>query len=490
MATVHQHMFKYENIGAYHLDLKEGKTDCSTAVAHYLDMIARHESLNAFVETYAHEAKQKAAELDNRRRAGEPMKKLHGVVVAIKDVICYKGHSVTASSAILKGFISMYHSTAVQLLLDEEAIIIGNCNCDEFAMGSTNENSVYGPVRNATGENMVPGGSSGGSAVAVQAGMCMVSLGSDTGGSVRQPADFCGIIGLKPGYGRISRYGLLAYASSFDQVGIFGKQVSDVALVLDVICKPDSFDSTMDMELPVTPYSAYGREEKKQYRICYFRQMINHPLLDKEIAANILETIQTLRNEGHQVEETAFDLLDYIVPAYYVLTTAEASSNLSRYDGIRFGHRSSKPAKDLTSFYSQNRSEGFGAEVKRRIMLGTFVLSTGYYDAYYNKAQQVRKMLVDNISLIFSRYDAVILPNSPTTAYKIGEKDKDPIAVYLADIFTVFANLTGIPAIAVPLYKHSNGMPFGLQVMVNKQEELTLLKLADTLIGLQDSAKN
>ncbi len=483
-------MFNYQNIGAYHEDLKSGRTDCRTAVSHFLVNIEKHGSLNAFVEVFAEEAMDKAAALDARRKAGEPMKKLHGVVVAIKDVICYKGHSVTASSAILKGFISMYHATAVQLLLDEDAIIIGNCNCDEFAMGSTNENSVYGPVRNAIGENMVPGGSSGGSAVAVQAGLCMVSLGSDTGGSVRQPADFCGIIGIKPGYGRVSRYGLLAYASSFDQIGIFGKQVSDVALVLDVICKPDSFDSTMNMEMPVIPFSAYNQVQKKKYRICYFRQMINHPLLDKEIAGNILETIQALRHEGHQVEETDFHLLDYIVPAYYVLTTAEASSNLSRYDGIRFGHRSNKPAEDLTSFYMQNRSEGFGAEVKRRIMLGTYVLSTGYYDAYFNKAQKVRRMLVDNISLIFSRYDAVILPNSPTTAYPLGEKDKDPIAVYLADIFTVFANLTGIPAIAVPLYKHSNGMPFGLQVMVNKQDELTLLKLADTLIGLQDSAKN
>ena len=483
-------MFNFENIGAYHQHLKEGSTDCITAVSHFLTVIEKHGSLNAFVEVYAEEAKQKATALDARRKAGEPMKKLHGVVVAIKDVLCYKGHSVTASSAILKGFVSMYHSTAVRLLLDEDAIIIGNCNCDEFAMGSTNENSVYGPVRNAIGDNMVPGGSSGGSAVAVQAGMCMVSLGSDTGGSVRQPADFCGIIGLKPGYGRISRYGLLAYASSFDQVGIFGKQVSDVALVLDVICKPDSFDSTMDMEMPAIPFSSYIREGKTPFRFCYFRQMINHPLLDKEIAANILDTIQTLRNEGHQVDETDFDLLDYIVPAYYVLTTAEASSNLSRYDGIRFGHQSSKPAEDLTSFYMQNRSEGFGAEVKKRIMLGTFVLSTGYYDAYFNKAQQVRKMLVDNISLIFSKYDAVILPNSPTTAYQLGEKDKDPIAVYLADIFTVFANLTGMPAIAVPLYKHSNGMPFGLQVMVNKQDELTLLKLADLLIRLRVSAKH
>lgn len=477
-------MFHYESIESYHKELLEGKTSCSSAVECYLSNISRNKHLNAFTAVFADEALQKAAELDAKRKSGKPLKKLHGVIIAIKDVICYKDHAVTASSAILNGFVSLYNATAVQCLLDEDAIIIGSCNCDEFAMGSTNENSVYGPVVNAIGENMVPGGSSGGSAVAVQADMCMLSLGSDTGGSVRQPADFCGIIGLKPGYGCISRYGLIAYASSFDQVGIFGRKVKDVALLLEVMSKPDQYDSTMNTDLPEIPFSNYKINAAKKYRFCYFRQMINHPLLDKEIATRMLETIQKLRDAGHTVDEIDFNLLDYIVPAYYVLTTAEASSNLSRYDGIRFGHRSEAPVKDLTTFYLQNRSEGFGAEVKRRIMLGTFVLSTGYYDAYYNKAQQVRKMLVDNISLIFKSYDAILLPNSPTTAYKIGEKDKDPIAVYLADIFTVFANLTGIPAIAVPLFKHSNGMPFGLQVMTNKSDELTLLGIAHELINM------
>lgn len=477
-------MFHFESIESYHKDLLEGKTSCCIAVEFYLSNISRNTHLNAFTEVYTDEAMQKAAALDAKRKAGEPLRKLHGVVIAIKDVICYKGHTVTASSAILKEFVSLYNATAVQCMLDEDAIIIGSCNCDEFAMGSTNENSVYGPVINAIGENMVPGGSSGGSAVAVQAKMCMLSLGSDTGGSVRQPADFCGIIGLKPGYGSISRYGLIAYASSFDQVGIFGRKVKDVALLLEVMSKPDQYDSTMNMDLPEIPFSNYKINTAKKYRFCFFRQMINHPLLDKEIASRILETIQKLRDAGHSVDEIDFNLLDFIVPAYYVLTTAEASSNLSRYDGIRYGHRSEAPVKDLTTFYLQNRSEGFGAEVKRRIMLGTFVLSTGYYDAYYNKAQQVRKMLVDNISLVFNSYDAVLLPNSPTTAYKIGEKDKDPIAVYLADIFTVFANLTGIPAIAVPLFKHSNGMPFGLQVMTNKSDELTLLGIAHELINM------
>jgi len=238
--------------------------------------------------------------------------------------------------------------------------------------------------------------------------------------------------------------------------------------------------------VPATvPFTEPGTKENSKYRFCYFKQMVEHPLLDKEIAAQIKGTIDTLKEQGHTVEEIDFNLLDYIVPAYYVLTTAEASSNLSRYDGIRFGHRTKEPVKDLTAFYLQNRSEGFGAEVKRRIMLGTFVLSAGYYDAYYNKAQQVRKMLVDNISLIFNKFDAILLPNSPTTAYKIGEKDKDPIAVYLSDIFTVFANLTGIPAISIPLFKHSNGLPFGIQVMTNKWEELTLLRISQELIQLK-----
>lgn len=475
-------MFHYSDISTYHLQLKNNETDCVSAVKFYLDKIAENKLLNAFVEVFEMEALKKAAELDEKRRSGGAIKKLHGVVIAIKDVICYKGHRVTAASAILKDFISVYNSTAVQLLLDEDAIIIGSCNCDEFAMGSSNENSVYGNVLNAIDHTLVPGGSSGGSAVAVQADMCMISLGSDTGGSVRQPADFCGIVGIKPGYGRISRFGLLAYASSFDQIGIFGKNIADIALLLDVMSKPDNYDSTMSETLPVKPFTDFNLQEDKKYRFCYFKQMLTHPSLDKEIAGQIFDSIKKLKAAGHTVEEVDFDLVDYIVPAYYVLTTAEASSNLSRYDGVRYGHRSGKPVKDLTSFYLQNRSEGFGMEVKRRIMLGTFVLSAGYYDAYYNKAQQVRKMLLDQTLLIFNNFDAVILPNSPGTAYKIGDKEKDPIAVYLADIFTVFANLTGLPAISLPLFKHSNGLPFGLQVITNKSDELTLLHISDMLM--------
>ena len=360
------------------------------------------------------------------------------------------------------------------------------CNCDEFAMGSTNENSFYGNVLNALDESKVPGGSSGGSAVAVQADMCMASLGSDTGGSVRQPADFCGIIGLKPTYGRISRYGLIAYASSFDQIGIFGTSIEDVAVILNVISGPDEFDSTAIQQpliaeqevLETVPPAPTGRK----FRIAYFNEALQHPSLDKEISSGIFSTINELKANGHLVEPVKFDLLEYVVPAYYVLTTAEASSNLNRFDGVRFGHRTDHPVADLTEFYKRSRSEGFGREVQRRIMLGTFVLSAGYFDAYFTKAQQVRRMLVDRTISIFSDFDAIILPTAPSTAFNIGEKSDDPIAMYLADIYTVFANLTGLPGISVPLYKHGNGMPFGLQLLTNKMDEVTLLQLSAMLL--------
>jgi aspartyl-tRNA(Asn)/glutamyl-tRNA(Gln) amidotransferase subunit A len=347
---------------------------------------------------------------------------------------------------------------------------------------------VYGPVLNAADHTKVPGGSSGGSAVAVQAGLCMLSLGSDTGGSVRQPADFCGIVGLKPTYGRISRYGLIAYASSFDQIGIFGTTVQDVALVLEVISGPDEYDSTAlddtlyggEMESSFAQLA--NSQPHNKFKIAYFDEAVNHPSLDTEISSAIKNCLLHLAENGHTVNKVSFDLLDHIVPAYYVLTTAEASSNLSRFDGIRYGHHTQEKIADLNDYYKLSRSEGFGKEVKRRIMLGTFVLSSGYYDAYFTKAQQVRQLLIDKMNVVFSEYDAVILPTSPVTAFPIGEKANDPIAMYLADIYTVFANLTGMPAISVPLFKHSNGMPFGLQVITNKKAELTLLRLSKTLL--------
>jgi len=473
-------MFSFTNISQYHSDLENNNISCADAVNYYLQKINENKHLNAFTEVYADEAIQQANCLDVKRKKNEPLKNLHGAVVAIKDVICYKDHKVTAASKTLEGFTSLYSATAIQRLLDEDAIIIGSCNCDEFAMGSSNENSVYGKVLNALDHTKVPGGSSGGSAVAVQAGLCMISLGSDTGGSVRQPADFCGIVGLKPSYGRISRHGLIAYASSFDQIGIFGNNITDISLLLEVMSGADEYDSTALQEKSKSFTPPSPKEEK--YKIAYFKEAIQHPSLDGEIRENILTLINSLKNEGHTVTEIDFDLLEYVVPAYYVLTTAEASSNLGRYDGIRYGHQTKESILDLTDFYKQTRSEGFGKEVQRRIMLGTFVLSSGYYDAYFSKAQQVRRLLVNRTEAVFTEFDALIMPTSPTTAFSFGDKSNDPVTMYLADIFTVFANLTGIPGISLPLFKHSNGMPFGIQVMTKKTDELTLLQVSDWLM--------
>jgi len=473
-------LFEYTSINQYHLALTQGKTSCVEVVRHYLTQIQKSKHLNAFVQVFTDEAIQKASTLDERRKSGNTIGKLHGVVIAIKDVICYKDHPLTAASGILKNFTSLYSATAIEKLLQEEAIIIGVCNCDEFAMGSANENSVYGNVLNAIDETRVPGGSSGGSAVAVQAGLCMVSLGSDTGGSVRQPADFCGIVGLKPTYGRISRYGLIAYASSFDQIGIFANSLDDASKVLEMIAGADDYDSTVSQK-PVEKYSAAVKENKK-FRFAYFKETLEHPSLDTEIADGINKLIEQIKNDGHEVAALSFEYLDYIVPAYYILTTAEASSNLSRYDGVRYGYRSKKSSTDLTEFYKHNRSEGFGKEVKRRIMLGTFVLSTGYYDAYFTKAQKVRRKLVEKTQLVFNEFDFILMPTSPSVAFKIGEKTDDPIAMYLADIYTVFANLTGIPGISLPLFKHSNGMPFGVQLMAKQFNELSLLQASQQLM--------
>ena len=472
-------LFSYQNISDYQQQLFKGEICCEDAVEHFSKKINEQQHLNAFVQVYNEESKERAKFLDAKRKNGGQCGKLHGVVIALKDVICYKDHNITAASGILKDFISIYNSTAVEKLLSEDAIIIGNCNCDEFAMGSTNENSVYGSVKNALDENKVPGGSSGGSAVAVQAGMCMVSLGSDTGGSVRQPADFCGIVGIKPSYGTISRHGLIAYASSFDQIGIFSNNIEDASKILEVISGKDEYDSTVNQkESEQYPLSL----QSKKYKVALFKNAMDHESLDAEIKIGIYELAENLKKDGHLVEEINFDLIDFIVPAYYVLTTAEASSNLSRYDGVRYGYRDKNNEEDLTTFYKKNRGNGFGKEVKKRIMLGTFVLSEGYYDAYFTKAQQVRNILVSQTKEIFKNYDALILPTVPSTAFKAGSMQKDPIAMYLADIYTVYANLTGIPGISIPLFKHSNGMPFGIQVLTNKHNELTLLELSDMVL--------
>lgn len=475
-------MFSFQSIQQYQTDLLNGTATCVEAVEFFLRRIEENKKLNAFTNVFAKESLEKATRLDQQRISGKPTGRLHGVIVGIKDVICYKDHTVTAASRILQGFTATYNATAVQKLLDEDAIIIGACNCDEFAMGSSNENSYYGNTLNALDNERVPGGSSGGSAVAVQANLCMVSLGSDTGGSVRQPADFCGIVGLKPTYGAISRYGLIAYGSSFDQIGIFARNIPDTALVLELISGKDEFDSTV-ADRPVPGYTKQLESPTPALRIGYFDEALHHPGLDKEMAENISSYITGLSKMGHSVKPVSFGLLDYIVPTYYVLTTAEASSNLSRFDGVRFGYRNKELGPDLADFYKKSRSEGFGLEVKRRILLGTFVLSAGYFDAYFTQAQKVRQKLLDKTRHIFNDFDIILLPTVPSTAFKIGEKTDDPIAMYLADIYTVYANLVGIPAISIPLFRHSNGLPYGLQAMTNQFSEVSLLRLANQLLA-------
>jgi aspartyl-tRNA(Asn)/glutamyl-tRNA(Gln) amidotransferase subunit A len=451
------------------------------AVNYYISAIEKNKDLNAFLEVFAEEALEKAKLLDEKRKSGYPLKKLHGVVIALKDIISYKDHKLSAASKILENFTAIYSATVVQRLLAEDAIIIGRNNCDEFAMGSTNENSAFGNVLNPNCRSRVPGGSSGGSAVAVKANLCMISLGSDTGGSIRQPADFCGVVGLKPTYGRVSRYGLIAYGSSFDQIGIFGRSIPDVASVLAVIGGYDKADNTSSKkEQP--DYQIINKSGDKKFRIGYFKDALDHESLDVEIKDRIIDLIRVLEEEGHSIIPIDFEYIDHIVPTYYVLTTAEASSNLSRFDGIKYGYNPGEKGILLRDFYKKTRSQGFGKEVKRRILLGTFVLSSGYYDAYFTKAQQVRKMLIDKTDLIFNELDILILPTSPSTAFQIGEKSDDPIAMYLADIYTVYANLTGIPAISLPLFRHSNGMPFGIQAMTSRFKELSLLQFSHHLM--------
>lgn len=469
-------MYTHISISDLRNKLSCGELNCTDIVSSYLKEIESRKHLNAFIEVYADEALERAKALDKKSSKPETWGKLYGVVIGIKDVLCYKDHHVGAASKILEHYTAIYNATAVQRLLDEDAIIIGNLNCDEFAMGSSNEHSSHGRVLNAIDESRVPGGSSGGSAVAVQANMCMVSLGSDTGGSVRQPADFCGIVGLKPSYGRISRYGLLAYASSFDQIGIFAQNIEDAAAVLETIAGPDDYDSTCSTS-PVPNYFSLLKE-KRTFKIAYFPACLEHPSLDKEIKSNIEQCMEALRKQGHTVEPVRFDYLDVIVPAYYVLTTAEASSNLSRYDGVKFGYRTDAKVNNLQDLYKKTRSTAFGKEVKRRIMLGTFVLSTGYYDAYFAKAQQVRKLISDQTKEIFNTYDLLLMPTTPSTAFKFGEKSNDAVEMFLGDLYTVYANLAGIAAISLPLFKHSNGMPFGVQVLSDKMQESTLLQFS------------
>lgn len=452
-------------------ELSTGKSVVSI-VENYLAEIEKKQSLNAFVEVFTETALAQAKKVDEKIVSGTAGK-LAGMVVGIKDNLCYKGHKVSASSKILENFESLFTGTAVQRIIDEDAIIIGRLNCDEFAMGSSNETSYYGGVQNPVDPLKVPGGSSGGSAAAVAAGLCTAALGSDTGGSIRQPASFTGTYGLKPSYGRISRYGLIAYASSFDQIGPFTNSLEDAALLLQVMAGKDEFDSTASSR--EVPAYLDGQLPSKM-KIAVLKEIFETKGIDPEVVEKMNQLIGQLKAKGHEVELVSFPYLDYVVPTYYVLTTAEASSNLSRFDGVHFGYRSTD-AKGVEETYKKSRSEGFGEEVKRRIMAGTFVLSHGYYDAYYTKAQKVRRVLQDKTNEILANYHFILLPTTPSVAFDKGGV-KDPIQMYLQDIFTVHANLSGHPALSIPVGKHSSGLPFGIQIMASNFDENGMLNLA------------
>lgn len=469
------------NISSYaslRQQLLVGTISCSNIVEHYLNNIKLNEHLNAFLEVFETEAIERASKLDAQIKKGNTGK-LTGMVIGLKDNICYKGHKVSAASKILEGFESLYSSTAVERLEKEGAIFIGRLNCDEFAMGSSNENSAFGPVKNPHDNSKVTGGSSGGSAAAVASDCCMVALGSDTGGSIRQPASFTGLVGVKPTYGRVSRHGLIAYGSSLDQIGSFSKNVADSSIVLEVIAGPDEFDATASTK-PIDNYSDVAAVSEKK-KIVVLQEPLEHDKTDSEIKEKVQELINKLQEQGHEVVIKSMPLLDYLVPCYYVISNAEASSNLSRYDGVHIGYRS-PAAFDMESTYVKSRTEGFGTEVKRRIMLGTFVLSAGYYDAYFSKAQKVRRKIQDYTNQLLTDADFVISPTTPNTAFEIGAKS-DPIEMYLQDIFTVHANLSGNPAISLPMGKHSNGLPFGIQVLAPHFAEKQMFDFSEYLMN-------
>lgn len=468
----------YTSLAQIQADLQSGKISLPQLVKDYLHVIDEKAHLNAFLEVYGQEALLSAEAVSEKLKHGKAGR-LAGMVIGLKDNIVYKGHKVSASSKILEGFESLYSATVVERLLAEDAIIIGRLNCDEFAMGASNENSAFGPVKNAFDETRVSGGSSGGAAVAVQAGMCLVSLGSDTGGSIRQPAAFCGLYGFKPTYGYISRFGLIAYASSFDIIGPITHSLSDMQLLMEVIAGEDENDATA-VQHPIPSFLEQTQLADKPKKFAYIKETLETEGIEPEVKKQTEKFIAQLESLGHVVEPISFELLPVLVPVYYTLTTAEASSNLSRFAGMHYGFRS-KNAFDLESTIKKSRSEGFGPEVKRRIMLGTFVLSSGYYDAYYSKAQKVRRLVKNKTEEIFKQYDFIISPTSPTTAFKIGEKSDNPLAMYLADIFTVHANIAGIPALSIPYGIDQNGMPIGVQIMAPIGQDAALLNMAASL---------
>ncbi len=451
---------------------------CLEVVKSCLERIEKKKNLNIFVEVFEEESISRAIQIDKKiinKSAG----KLAGMIVAIKDNICYKNHSVSAASKILKNFQSTFSATVIERLVKEDAIIIGRLNCDEFAMGSTNENSSFGPVKNPLNNKLTPGGSSGGCAAAVAANLCHVALGSDTGGSIRQPASFCGVMGLKPTYGMVSRHGLIAYASSFDQIGPISKSAHEIDIVMKIISGRDDYDTTCvfdkkDYETPSLDLS--------KMKIAIIKEASFHNLLHPDVKKSFSKLIESISSDGHKISQISMPILNYLVPAYYILTTAEASSNLSRYDGIKYGETQRKDINHWETVIKKTRSLGFGKEVKRRILLGTFVLSEGYYDNYYSKAQKIRRIVQEKTEEILNEFDFILLPTSPTIPFNLNQKHKDPTVLYLQDVFTVQSNLSGHPSLSVPIFQFRKDGPIGAQLIGKKLSDQTLLKYGDFIL--------
>lgn len=465
---------------SFRKDVIDGNDTVINRTNQFISSIESKANLNAFITNTFDLAKEKAEESDRRFKQSEP-RKLEGMIIAIKDNISTKGIKTTCGSKILNNFIPVFNATVIERLESEGAIIIGKTNMDEFAMGSSNETSYFGPVHHPLNQDYVPGGSSGGSSVAVAADMAFTALGSDTGGSIRQPAAFCGNIGFKPTYGSVSRYGLVAFASSLDQIGSFANSIEDTAILFDIISGIDPKDSTT-VDIPKNvDYTKLSNIEPKKTRIGVLPDKeINN--CDDDVLNVYYSTLDKLRNESFEIEEIEFENFDTYIPTYYIIATAEASSNLARFDGMRYGYRAEfEKGEDLIV---KTRSEGFGEEVKRRIMLGTYVLSSGYYDAYYGKALKARRLIYNNYKKIFANNNFIFLPTTPTPPFKIGEKADDPISMYLSDLFTTSANLGSIPAISLPLGTSSNGFPIGMQLQANHFDEYNLFSFSKFLLSL------
>ncbi|HXY11570.1 MAG TPA: Asp-tRNA(Asn)/Glu-tRNA(Gln) amidotransferase subunit GatA [Terriglobales bacterium] len=463
-------------IDAVRSAIEQRKTTATAlAEAHYRKIEDEDPQIGAYLTLSKDRALAKAADIDARAAKGEKLPPLAGVPVAVKDVIVTRGVRSTAGSKILGDYVPPYDSTAVARLEAAGAVVLGKTNCDEFAMGSSNENSAWRPVHNPRDRTRVPGGSSGGSAAALAADLAVVALGSDTGGSIRQPASFCGVVGLMPTYGRVSRYGLIAFASSLDRIGPFGKTVKDAALVLGTIAGRDPMDAT-SADLPVPDYVAELEKPVRALRVGVAKEYFGEGL-NSEVRAAVEAAVEKLAELGCEVVPVSLPHTKYAIPTYYILATAEASSNLARFDGVRYGYRVAG-VHNLSEMYRRSRDQGFGPEVKRRIMLGTYVLSAGYYEAYYLKAQKVRTLLARDFEEAFQKVDAIVTPTSPTAAFKLGERVNDPLAMYLADIYTVTADLAGIPGISVPCGTTREGWPIGLQILGRRFDEATILRLA------------